>query len=113
MFKPTSSRYCLLRIVISLLVSPLLADITCYYRRQPNTIIVSLAISSLLACFARYISSSDSCVSSNPLDMNQEINHTIYFNEDVKKMLLKLSKYISIHATLKKNERLLYFIDVF
>ena len=33
-----------------------------------------------------------------------DINQTIYFNEDVKKVLLKLSKDISIHATLKKNE---------
>ena len=33
-----------------------------------------------------------------------DINHTIYFNEDVKKKLSKLSKDVSIHATLKKNE---------
>ena len=33
-----------------------------------------------------------------------DINHTICFNEDLKKMMLKLSKYLSIHATLKKNE---------
>ena len=55
----------------------------------------------------------------------RDINHTIYFNEDVQKILLKLSKDISIHATLKKNEvscykflvdfnlELLYFINVF
>ena len=36
-----------------------------------------------------------------------DINHTIYFNEDAKRMLLKLSKDISIHVTLKKNEVLL------
>ena len=29
---------------------------------------------------------------------------SIYFNEDAKKMLLKLSKVISIHTTFKKNE---------
>ena len=34
----------------------------------------------------------------------RDINHTIYFNEDVKKRLSKLSKDVSIHATLKKNE---------
>ena len=34
----------------------------------------------------------------------KDINHTIYFNEDVKKRLSKLSKDVSIHATLKKNE---------
>ena len=34
----------------------------------------------------------------------RDINHTIYFNEDVKKILLKSSKDISIHATLEKNE---------
>ena len=33
----------------------------------------------------------------------RDINH-ICFNENVKKILLKLSKDISIHATLKKNE---------
>ena len=33
-----------------------------------------------------------------------DINHTICFNEDLKKMTLKLSKYLSIHSTLKKNE---------
>ena len=32
------------------------------------------------------------------------INLTICFNEDVKKILLKLSKDISIHATLKKED---------
>ena len=34
----------------------------------------------------------------------RDINHTIYFNEDVKKRLSKLSKDVSTHATLKKNE---------
>ena len=34
----------------------------------------------------------------------RDINHTIYFNKDVNKILLKLSKDISIHTTLKKNE---------
>ena len=34
----------------------------------------------------------------------RDINHSIYFNEDVKKMLSKLSKDVSTHATLKKNE---------
>ena len=34
----------------------------------------------------------------------KDINHTIYFNEDVKKRLSKLSKDVSIYATLKKNE---------
>ena len=34
----------------------------------------------------------------------RDINHTIYFTEDVKKILLKLSKDILIHAALKKNE---------
>ena len=55
----------------------------------------------------------------------RDINHNICFNEDMKKILLKLSKDISIHATLKKNEvscykfwgdynlELLYFINVF
>ena len=55
----------------------------------------------------------------------RDINHTICFNEDMKKIFLKLSKDISIHATLKKNKvscykfwvdynlELLYFINVF
>jgi len=34
----------------------------------------------------------------------RDINHTICFNEDVKKRLSKLSKDVSIHATLKKNK---------
>ena len=34
----------------------------------------------------------------------RDINHTIYFNEDVKKRLSKLSKDVSIHSTLKKKE---------
>ena len=45
--------------------------------------------------------------STNIVKMGYEqrnINHTIYFNEDMKKMLLKLSKDISIHAIWKKNE---------
>ena len=54
----------------------------------------------------------------------RDINHKMCFNEDVKEILLKLSKNISIHATLKKNEvscdkfwvdynlELLYFINV-
>ena len=57
--------------------------------------------------------------------MNQKTS-IIQSTEDVKKILLKLSKDISIHATLKKNEvscfkfwvdynllELLYFINVF
>ena len=32
----------------------------------------------------------------------RDINHTICFNEDEKKILLKLSKDISIHATLRR-----------
>ena len=34
----------------------------------------------------------------------RDIIHTIYFNEDVKKMLSKLSKEVAIHVTLKRNE---------
>ena len=34
----------------------------------------------------------------------KDINPTIYFNEDVNKRLSKLSKDVSIHATLKKNK---------
>ena len=43
----------------------------------------------------------------------RDINHTICFNEDVKKILLKLSEDISIHATFKKNEVSSYkfFVD--
>ena len=70
--QPTSSKYCPLRIIVSLIVSQLLADIIRYYRCQPNSIIVSIIVNPLLADFANYISSSYSCVSSSPLDMNQE-----------------------------------------
>jgi len=34
----------------------------------------------------------------------RDMIHTIYFNEDVKKILSKLSKEVAIHVTLKRNE---------
>ena len=42
-----------------------------------------------------------------------DINHTTYFNKNAKKMLLKLSKDFSIHATLNKNEVRMLFEEYF